>query len=285
MTINYTTSLALGQPVTGTESGTWGDDVNNAITSYLDIAVAGTLTISTDADVTLSQTQGTSSATNISSTTAQYMQLLCSGARTALRNISVPNVSKMYVVNNATTGGFGVKIRGVTGPTTGITVANGEKALVMWNGSDFVKIASSLGTGDVVGPASATDNGVPTFDGTTGKLIKNNSGVTIASGVVTATGFSGPLNGSVGATTPSTVVATQVNVTAQGPVRFEDTSGGQYVGLRAPGTVSVSYTLTLPTADGTSGQALVTDGAGNLSFAAAGITTGKSIAMAMIFGF
>jgi hypothetical protein len=62
MTVNYTTSLALGQPVTGTESGTWGDDVNNAVTSYLDIAIAGTLTISTDADVTLSQTQGTSSA-------------------------------------------------------------------------------------------------------------------------------------------------------------------------------------------------------------------------------
>ena len=43
--------------------------------------------------------------------------------------------------------------------------------------------------------------------------------------------------------------------------------------------------LKYPTADGTSGQAVVTDGSGNLSFATAGITTGKSIAMAMIFGF
>jgi len=43
--------------------------------------------------------------------------------------------------------------------------------------------------------------------------------------------------------------------------------------------------LKYPTADGTNGQAVVTDGAGNLSFGAAGITTGKSIAMAMIFGF
>ena len=42
--------------------------------------------------------------------------------------------------------------------------------------------------------------------------------------------------------------------------------------------------LKYPTADGTSGQAVVTDGSGNLSFATAGITTGKSIAMAMIFG-
>ena len=43
--------------------------------------------------------------------------------------------------------------------------------------------------------------------------------------------------------------------------------------------------LKYPTADGTSGQAVVTDGSGNLSFGTAGISTGKSIAMAMIFGF
>ncbi|MEL0176733.1 MAG: hypothetical protein VW810_00350, partial [Pelagibacteraceae bacterium] len=39
-----------------------------------------------------------------------------------------------------------------------------------------------------------------------------------------------------------------------------------------------------PTADGTNGQALVTDGAGNLSFGSAGINTGKAIAMALVFG-
>lgn len=43
--------------------------------------------------------------------------------------------------------------------------------------------------------------------------------------------------------------------------------------------------LKYPTADGTSGQAVVTDGSGNLSFGNAGISTGKSIAMALIFGF
>lgn len=48
---------------------------------------------------------------------------------------------------------------------------------------------------------------------------------------------------------------------------------------------SSNTTFTLPGTDGTSGQALVTDGSGNLSFGAAGISTGKAIAMAMIFGF
>lgn len=42
--------------------------------------------------------------------------------------------------------------------------------------------------------------------------------------------------------------------------------------------------LTLPTSDGTSGQALVTNGSGTLSFGSAGISTGKAIAMAIVFG-
>jgi len=42
--------------------------------------------------------------------------------------------------------------------------------------------------------------------------------------------------------------------------------------------------FSFPQSDGTSGQALLTDGAGTLSFGAAGISTGKAIAMAMVFG-
>lgn len=76
----------------------------------------------------------------------------------------------------------------------------------------------------------------------------------------------GALNGSLGATTPSTVVATQVDITAQGDIRLQDTTGGQYVALQAPGTVATSYTLTLPVDDGTTGQALITDGSGVLSW-------------------
>ena len=145
MTINYTTLLGLALPVTGTESGTWGDDVSNGITQYIDASVAGTQSITTDADVTLSLTNGSSAGTNLGSTSAQYMQLLCTGSRTAARYINVPNSSKMYVVNNSTTGGYSITVRGVTGPTTGVTVINGEKCIIAWNSvsSDFVKISSN----------------------------------------------------------------------------------------------------------------------------------------------
>ena len=106
-----------------------------------------------------------------------------------------------------------------------------------------------------------------------------------AGGLLTAAGLAGPLNGSVGATTPSTVVATQVNVTAQGDVRFEDTTGGQYVALQAPGTVSTNVTFTLPGADGSNGEALVTNGSGVLSFGAAGLTRAQVTTISLVYGF
>lgn len=45
--------------------------------------------------------------------------------------------------------------------------------------------------------------------------------------------------------------------------------------------------LKYPTADGSAGQVVSTDGSGNLTFStpSAGVSTGKAIAMAMIFGF
>ena len=49
------------------------------------------------------------------------------------------------------------------------------------------------------------------------------------------------------------------------------------------GTVTIGG-VTYPTSDGTIGQALVTNGAGTISFGSAGISTGKAIAMAIVFG-
>ena len=110
MTTAYTSLLGLALPVTGELSGTWGDVVNNSITSLLDSAVAGTTNVSTDGDVTLTTTTGAAN-------TARKAILLFSGARTALRTVTAPAQSKVYTVINATTGGYAVKLVG-SGPTT-----------------------------------------------------------------------------------------------------------------------------------------------------------------------
>jgi len=136
MATAYTSLLGLALPVTGELSGTWGDTVNDQITALLDSAIAGTTTLSTDADVTLTTTTGAAN-------TSRQAVLLCSGARTVLRTITAPAQSKIYTVINATTGGFSVKLVGV-GPTTGVTIIAGESAICAWNGSDFIKTSSTI---------------------------------------------------------------------------------------------------------------------------------------------
>lgn len=56
------------------------------------------------------------------------------------------------------------------------------------------------------------------------------------------------------------------------------------INVKGIGNQGSSNYFTLPSSDGSSGQALVTDGSKSLSFASAGITTGKAIAMAIVFG-
>jgi len=77
--------------------------------------------------------------------------------------------------------------------------------------------------------------------------------------------------------------SSQINLVNQNEVRFEDATGGQYIGLKAPATVSSSTTFALPDADGSNGNGITTDGSGNLSFTDVA-STGKAIAMALVFG-
>lgn len=231
---NFTPLLGLALPTTGDLSGTWGTTVNDAITGLLDSAVAGTTTLSSDVDVTLSTTNGAANQ-------ARNAIILWTATGSVTRNITAPAQSKAYFVINATGGTQSIVIRG-SGPTTGVTIPAGARALVAWNGSDFVKVVSNpvvlttdvsgvlpeanggtgestysngqllignaaggltkatitagsnisitngdgsisiaatgISSGDVVGPASATDNIVVAFDGTTGKLIKAGSAST-----------------------------------------------------------------------------------------------------------
>ena len=237
MTINYTTLLGLAEPVTGTESGTWGDDVNNGITVYVDVAIAGTNNITNDLDITLSITNGSSAGSNLvaspNSTTAQYMHLLCTGARTANRYINAPNSSKMFVVNNSTSGGYSIIVRGVTGPTTGVTIVNGEKAIIFWNSvaGDFVKISNT--------------NGVATFSSITD--------TSLTSGRVTYAGTGGLLQDSANLTfNGTTLTANTLNLTNALGTAY---GGTGLTSFTANGVVYASSTSAL-----TTGSALQFDG-------------------------
>ena len=66
---------------------------------------------------------------------------------------------------------------------------------------------------------------------------------------------------------------TQLNITSQGDLRLEDSSGGEYAAIQAAGTTT-TYTITLPAAKGTSGQVLtLSDGNGATSWSDTGTTS------------
>ena len=121
MTTAATTLLGLALPVTGELSGTWGDTVNNSLTSLLDTAVAGTTTLSSDADVTLT-------TTTLASNQARQAVILLTAGGTATRTITAPAQSKTYIVINKTSSTQSIKIVGV-GPTTGVTIVGEPQPL------------------------------------------------------------------------------------------------------------------------------------------------------------
>ena len=75
-----------------------------------------------------------------------------------------------------------------------------------------------------------------------------------------------------------------VQLRAQSDLRFADADSSNWVAFQAPTTVASNVTWTLPSADaGVSGYALVSNGAGTLSFAAAGATVSNDEATATNF--
>ena len=165
MTTAATSLLGLALPVTGELSGTWGDTVNDSITSLVDSAIAGTTTLSADSDVTLT-------TTTLAANQAREAILLWTASGTVTRNITAPAQSKAYIVINATGSTQSIVLRGA-GPTTGVTLVAGEKALCSWNGTDFVKIAttataSSFSAGTTGFTPSTATTGAITLAGTLG---------------------------------------------------------------------------------------------------------------------
>ena len=144
MTIYRTTLLDLPLPVTGTESGAWGDVTNNGLTEYLDISVAGMTSLTSSNFVagalTISNTTGDSSATNIAASSAQYATIRVSSLA-ANSTITAPSSNRSYrIINADATYNLTIKASG----QTGFTFLPGQSGIVAFNGTDYVAIGVVL---------------------------------------------------------------------------------------------------------------------------------------------
>lgn len=160
-----TSLLGLALPGTGELAGTWGTTVNTSVTSLIDSAVAGTTTLSANADVTLSDDL------YIANEARQAIILWTASNGATTRNITAPARSKAYAVINAGTGS--VVLRGA-GPTTGVTIAPGDKCFAAWNGSDFVKVASEATV--LVGKTISVDDNTISGIAASSFVVSNGSG-------------------------------------------------------------------------------------------------------------
>ncbi len=143
---------------------------------------------------------------------------------------------------SSTTGGGGT--------TDGVVfhVTDGADDVVFTGNITATNIAGTLTTAAQTAITSIGTIGTGTWQGTAvaDAYVANN--LTIAGGTVNSS--------VIGGSAPAAGTFTQLDVTAEGDLRLQDASGGQYVGLDAPSTVSSSYTLTLPAGIGSVNQVL-----------------------------
>ena len=173
MPSSYTSSLKLTLPQTGDLIGSWGGVVNSGVTSLVDQAVAGSVTITMTPD-----TNYTLTSTNGASDEARNMFVnVTGGPHTLVKNVVCPSVSKLFVVTNNTSGGEAILFK--TSAGTGVTIPNGVRAVVYCDGTN-VSTVSMYGV---------TDAATSTFTGSLA-LTSLDAGITTVADTAGFSGFS-----------------------------------------------------------------------------------------------
>jgi hypothetical protein len=268
----FANDLRLKEIATGDESGTWGTSTNTNLSLVADAFSLGTKQMAADADETFTMPDASADGTR-----SLYLKITSAVSLTVTRTVTLaPNtVSKVWIIENATTGSQSITIAQGSGAT--VTIATGTRAMIVTDGAGggaavtlanpTILLASGVsGTLPVANGGTSlttlTANNVilgngtsaPTFvaPSTTGNVLTSN-GTTWTSAVLPAGGL--------------TYVVKTANYTTQDKEGvLADTSGG-------------AFTVTLPATPATGAQVVVADsgsfwGTNNLTVARNGSTIG-----------
>ena len=225
MASNYT-ALGVQLMTTGEKAGTWGT-LTNTNWDIIEQISGGytTQALTGGGTVTLTKNDGTTGAT----LATRVIKLTRAISGNAI--VTVPDAAlNWWLVNNAEGGStYTVTFKTVTG--TGVTWAAGVTGtkLLYNDGTNIVDASADFGS----------------VAGSTTEIQYNNAGA-----------FAGDSN-------LAWVAATGLNIGSQKELRLLDTTGGEYIGMKAGGT-TVSYTLTMPSGIATSNDQILTSTTGGV---------------------
>jgi len=304
----YVNNLRLTELNTGEGAGTWGTTTNSNLEFIGEALGFNTqAAFSSDGDATTTVADGATDPAR-----AFYFKVTSGTSLTATRTLTIaPNtVSRVMYIENATSGSQSIAISQGSGGN--VTIANGEAAIVYLDGAGsgaaVVDANTALSTTKIntatlaIGGTAVTSTAAELnlTDGATADTVVNSKTVVYGSaGQITANELdvdniqidgnavkSTDSNGNIQLFPNGTGFTELYGNTNAGTIRFNCESNSHGVTLKGPPhSASATYTLELPDAVAASnGEALVSTTAGKLSFSSSFASTGKAIAMAIVFG-
>jgi len=220
------TNLGVQLMTTGEKAGTWGT-LTNTNWNIMEQIAGGYVSqaLTSGGTVALVKSDGSTGAT----LATRIWKL--TGALSDNAIVTVPDsVENWWLIDNASTNAYTVQVKTVSG--TGVTWATTDKGTKLLYSDGTNVVDSTLGV--------STDPG-----GSDTQIQYNNSGA-----------FGGDANLVWSA-------STGLNIGSQKEIRLQDTTGGEYIGMKAAGTTT-SYTLTMPGAVATSNDQILTSTTGGV---------------------
>jgi hypothetical protein len=220
----FVNNLRLKEITTGDEDGTWGTSTNTNLELITDGFSYGTKQLSSDANQTFTMPDATADATR-----GFYLKITSAGSLTATREVTLgPNtVSKVWMIENATTGGQSITIK--QGSGAGITIPTTQKTMVITDGAGAGAAVINANPSGAVGSVTSV-SGTGTVNGLSLSGTVTSSGNLTLGGALSGVNLTSQVTGTLPVANGGTG---QTALTANNVILGNGTSGVQVV---APGT-------------------------------------------------
>jgi hypothetical protein len=217
----FANDLRLKEITTGDEDGTWGTSTNTNLALIADAFSLGTKQMAADANETFTMPDATADGTR-----SLYLKITSAVSLSVTRTVTLaPNtVSKVWIIENATTGSQSITISQGSGAT--VTIATGTKAMIVTDGAGggaAVTLANptvSLATG-VTGTLPIANGGTGTTSTTFANLTTNVTGtLPVGNGGTGITSFGSGVATWLGTPSSANLAAAVTDETGSGALVF-----------------------------------------------------------------